>query len=196
MITSVEKSNLKKAAGFILRPIERWKQNCHEASLVLVKAGVGTRVARGFCKGVVGQHSWVVLGDDCYARDAVIIDPTLWSYDQAVRGIWIELAAVGKHFPHGSGSIWNFGKPTYHGGTVIGLNHKYKLSGEAIAFLSFLGALDIPGWITLLSSAPVGGWPAKEIITAAYGTEELRQLIPIDRVGMVTDLNPGGLYLK
>lgn len=42
--------------------------------------------------------------------------------------------------------------------------------------------------------APVGGWPSGEITKAVYQTEALSALIPIDRVGMHTDLNPEGLY--
>ena len=39
------------------------------------------------------------------------------------------------------------------------------------------------------------GWPSREIIAAAYADDRLRVLIPIDIVGMLTDANPGGLFL-
>jgi hypothetical protein len=40
------------------------------------------------------------------------------------------------------------------------------------------------------------GWPSSEIIAAMDDTDELRALVPIDILGMVTDRNPGGLYLS
>lgn len=112
------------------RPLVAFRFRCHEASLALVRSGVlpeGARVARGSCPGVGGQHSWVVLGGDCYDRKAQVIDPTLWCYDNAVREIW---------------------------------------KGRA-----------------------------DEIIGAMYDDERLSALVPIDIVGMITDRNPGGLYL-
>lgn len=69
--------------------LEAWAQQCHAASVRLVNSGVFggqfVRVARGGCRGVFGQHSWVVVGRDCYADDALIVDATLWSYDRAVE---------------------------------------------------------------------------------------------------------------
>jgi hypothetical protein len=179
----------------VLHPLEKWAHRCHEASITLVQAGIGVRVARGGCTGVGSQHSWVVDGDNCYARDAIIIDPTLWSYNKAVKGIWFGSAAQGWHRPHGTGQIWQWGKPECGNGPVIKLDPKTKLSDGARAFLDLLGPLDLQGWGVLLSSAPVGGWPAAEIVRAAYFTKELKAFIPIDRVGMLTDLNPHGLYM-
>lgn len=60
-------------------------------------------------------------------------------------------------------------------------------------FLELLGPLDLAGWAQLLH-APVGGWPAREIIAFAYRTKRLSALIPIDVVGMATDVNPNDLY--
>ena len=37
-------------------------------------------------------------------------------------------------------------------------------------------------------------WPAGPILTAMAETRGLKALIPIDILGMNTDLNPGGLY--
>lgn len=47
-----------------LEPLDRWAQQCHAASLELVRSEVlpGSRVARGSCPLVPGQHSWVVVG--------------------------------------------------------------------------------------------------------------------------------------
>jgi len=181
----------------VLAPLEDWSHRCHEASIALVKAGVGFRVARGGCTGVGSQHSWVVVGNNCYDPDAVIIDPTLWSYRDDVEGIWVGKAKTGWHRPHGAGNIWDWGKPHTSGGQMISLySSGNRLSDGVKAFLDLLGPLDMQGWCALLSHAPVGGWPAKEIVEAAYKTKELKMLIPIDRVGMLTDLNPGGLYLK
>lgn len=58
-----------------------------------------------------------------------------------------------------------------------------------------LGPLDRRAWHLLASQAPVLGWPAAEIIAAMDDTEELSAFVPIDRLGMLTDRNPGGLYL-
>ena len=40
---------------------------------------------------------------------------------------------------------------------------------------------------------PVGGWPAGEIFEAMTHTKGLEALVPIDLLGMLTDLNPDGL---
>jgi hypothetical protein len=47
-----------------------------------------------------------------------------------------------------------------------------------------------------VSHAPVLGWPAGEIIEAVCDTPGLGEVIvPVDRIGMLTDRNPDGLYL-
>lgn len=172
--------------------LDQWAGRCHEASLRVVKTtGVG-RVARGVARGVPSQHSWITLGDP-YDEEAAIIDPTLWSYDGGVTGVWRGTLADGRHVPHGAGSIWEWGRPSPGDGPVITLPTD-GLSREAQAFLRMLGPLDMEGW-SVLAHAPVGGWPAGEIIAAMYGVDRLSQHIPIDIVGMVTDLNPSGLYL-
>lgn len=176
-----------------------WSHQCHAASIHLVKSGVfpaslGARVGRGSCTGVGGQHSWVVLGGNCYDDRAHVIDPTLWSYDASVSGIWTGRANQRPHIPHGAGSIFEWGKPASYGGEPVDLGAT-GLSEWAKSFLVMLGPLDRRGWMSLFSHAPVGGWPAGEIIAAAYRNPELQALIPIDRVGMLTDLNPQGLYL-
>jgi hypothetical protein len=180
----------------VLDPLERWEHNCHAASVQLVRSGrFGVcRVVRGACEGVPGQHSWVILGDDCYDDRATIIDPTLWSYDDRELGIWTGTYRDGLHTPHGKGSIWNWGRPDRATGPVVKLTPRKPFSQSARNFLDMLGPLDQHGWITL-AHAPMQGWPAGEIIDAMCEDKSLRAYIPIDIVGMLTDRNPGGMYL-
>lgn len=176
--------------------LTRWKSQCHAASLHLVRSGLlpGSRVARGWCRGVASQHSWVVVGRDCYSPDALIVDPTLWGYVPSVEGIWRGSARDGRHVPHGGmGSIWTYGRPTRQGGPVVELTPSEPLSDGAQGFLNVLGPLDRGGW-ALLIGAPVMGWPAGEILAAIDDTPELAALVPIDLIGMLTDRNPGGMY--
>lgn len=116
-----------------LAPLSRWAKRCHEASLELARH-MGGRVARGMCPATMSQHSWLVLGNDCYDPDAVIIDPTLWSYDQSVDGVWVGTARNQLHYPHGRGSIWNYGKPTRPTGDIIVLTPTRPLSADAQDF--------------------------------------------------------------
>lgn len=170
-------------------------QDCHGVSIALLQAGlVQGRVARGWCAGVVSQHSWIVLGDDCYAEDAEIVDATLWSYRDDVEGVWEGTAAHGWHVPHQAGFIWDAPQPTAGPGPVVHLTPREALSTEAQLFLDVVGPLDILGWHQLIHS-PVQGWPAAEIIAACDDTPQLKALIPVDILGMLTDRNPGGLYL-
>jgi hypothetical protein len=174
-------------------PIETWHGQCHAISLAIVKAGLvpGGRVARGSCRGVGGQHSWIVNGRDCYDPKADIIDPTLWTYVPSVGSIWRGGPKTHKHTPHGAGSIWEWGRPVSGDGEPIELE---GLSKRAQLFVDMLGPLDFRGWNMLFSAAPVEGWPAGEIIEAANKNRDLAGLIPIDRLGMLTDVNPQGLY--
>jgi hypothetical protein len=179
-------------------PQARWARQCHGVSLAIVKSGVlapiSARVARGTCKGVLGQHSWIVLGPDCYDPRAEILDPTLRSYVESVPVLWWGTARDRLHAPHGAGSIWNYGKPEPGDGPPIELAPAEPLSKAARVFLDLLGPLDARGWMRL-ANCPVGGWPAREIIAAMDDTPEARAFVPIDILGMVTDRNPGGLYL-
>jgi hypothetical protein len=191
----------------VLSPLSRWGARCHAASLELVRSGVLgglARVARGACDGVGGQHSWVVLGGDCYARDALIVDPTLWSYREDVDDVWFGSYEVGWHRPHGQGSIWQWGRPPRAdemGEEPLELTPRQPWSEEAVSFLAALGRLGLRGWVQL-AHAPVEGWPAAEIIDAMCETPNPRLpeatlggYVPIDIVGMLTDRNPRGLYL-
>jgi hypothetical protein len=188
-------SELAEIAEETLAPLDRWACRCHAASVALMNSGrFGTcRVARGSADGVAGQHSWLVLGDDCYAN-TVVIDPTLWSYNPNVKGVWVGTYRHALHRPHGKGSIWNWGRPDEATGPVIELTPRQPFSLAAKNFLELLGPLDVRGW-AMLVHAPVEGWPAAEIIDAVCENPILRPHVPIDIVGMLTDRNPGGLYL-
>ena len=80
---------IQKALVALGSNLKEWNHQCHAASLRLVKAGVADRVARGSCKGVGLAHSWAVLGGGCYDEDATIIDPTLWSWNAKIKGVWL-----------------------------------------------------------------------------------------------------------
>lgn len=189
-------SDLVTWATKVLDPLDDWAHQCHAASVKLVKHGdLGVcRVARGACRGVTGQHSWVILGDDCYDQRATIIDPTLWSYDDTVSGVWVGTYQSRRHTPHGKGSIWRWGRPNGPVGPVMTLTPARPFSPNAQSFLELLGPLDFEGWC-MLAHAPVEQWPAAEILAAIENTEGLGGLVPIDIRGMLTDENPGGLYL-
>lgn len=185
---------LARAVARAIGPLEKWHHQCHAASLAVVRSGLANRVARGTCLGVGGQHSWAVAGSDCYADDARIIDPTLWSYSGEEPAVLVCSARRGMHKPSGKGSIWSWGRPApaAPGAKVVTLSPKARarLSLEARRFLSMVEPLDRRGW-DILASAPVEGWPAGEILEAMNATRALAQVIPIDRLGMLTDLNPG-----
>lgn len=185
-------------ARIIGAPFEMSARNCQEVSLAIVRSGLLSvaRVARGTCRGVDGHHSWVVVGTDCYATGVPIIDPTLWSYDPAVTGVWHGVSANnGRHVPHGGhSSIWTLGPPARATGPEVRLTPQTPLSANAQRFVDVVGPLDLRGWM-LLANAPVLGWPAAEILAAMDDTSELAALVPIDRLGMLTDRNPGGSYL-
>jgi len=157
--------------------------------------GPEARVARGSAIGVIGQHSWLVVGDP-YDEDAPIVDVTLWSYDDNQPKIWRGTLRDGVHRPQGSGSIWLIGGPPPDPeGEIIELQPPEDgWSFGAISWLDMIGPLDLRGWHHLFNG-PVEGWPAREIITQAASDKRLKALIPIDILGMVTDLDPSGLYL-
>jgi hypothetical protein len=187
---------LTTASELVLGDLSTWAYQCHAASITLVKAlSRPSRVARGTCPGVGGQHSWVVLGDDCYDESAIIIDPTLWSYRDDVDGIYIGPASVHGHRPHGHGTIWRYGRPADPTGPVIELARPVSRSARDFLSIAAPQGLDRQGW-AVLANSPIGGWPAGEIIAAMDDTPELSELVPIDRLGMLTDRNPQGLYLK
>lgn len=187
-------------------PMEQRSKNCHATSIHIVASGVfgpEARVARGTHHAVVGQHSWVVIPGITrnervplvYDIHATVIDATLWSYDRHYDVIAVVENVLITWLPHGWGNIWDYGPPRRM--EVDSTDYSPRLEGlseEAADFLRRIGPLDVFGWMRLFSS-PMMGWPSQEIITAAAQDPVLRPLIPIDIVGMLTDLNPGGLYL-
>lgn len=185
---------LDRLAEKIGVPFEDWAHNCHSISLRLLTTGEfgPGRVARGLAKNVLGQHSWIVCGQDVYARDALVVDPVLWSYDRAVTGIWTGRNRK-RHFPHGSGMIWDYPRPPEPREKAIGLTPGEPFSRGAQHFLDALGPLDMRGWMAL-TAGPMEGWPAAEIIAAIDDTPALRAVTPIDILGMLTDRNPRELY--
>lgn len=201
MTTTIDWADHEQIATDIGWPFADWSHQCHAVSIQIVKHYSIGRVARGACRGVGGQHSWITLGDP-YDPDATIIDPTLWSYDPSVEGILVTTIAAGAHRPHGwanGRTIWQWGVPESEGGPTIDLTPDKPLSREAEAFLkacrSAVTTLDRRFWWSLTNQAPLAGWPAREIIEAMYHTDLLAAILPVDIVGMVTDINPGGVYL-
>ncbi len=184
-----------------------WHHQCHAASIAIVRARIfpHARVARGWCAGVGGQHSWVVVGGRstdvlpaCFDRErAQIVDPTLWSYDKGVSGVWFGDYAAGKHTPHGGfGNIWDWGKPNEAApGQAVTLTPSTPLSKSTAYFVKILGPLDRQGWAMLANHAPVLGWPSGEILGAMLDTKAIALHVPIDKEGMLTDRNPSDLYL-
>jgi hypothetical protein len=197
----VKPTDVAKVEQAIGIPVADWGGRCHEISIAIVRtmyAPGEARVARGWCDGVPGQHSWVVLGMDCYDPDALIIDATLWSYLGETPQLWIGTmeweAELSRHRPHGQGSIWAWGRPQPPTGPVVELTPRKPWSPQAELFLELLGPLDREGWIRL-AHAPVERWPAGEIIDALCESG-FEGYVPIDIVGMVTDRNPMGIYLR
>lgn len=188
-------SGRERLVGLIGVPYEDWANRCHEISLALLRTGEfgRGRIARGFCHRVRGQHSWIVLGDDCYDPDADIVDPTLHAHMDVDGIVVTTMGETGWYRPHGSGSCFSVPPPQHHGGPDIELTPAKPLSVTAKIFLGDLGPLDLRGWAEV-AHLPVLNWPAAEIIRAMCDTEGLPALIPVDIRGMLTDLNPGNYY--
>jgi hypothetical protein len=192
---SIAAGDTDRIAAAIGIPFPGWAHRCHEISRRVLRTGLfgRGRVARGTCPGVTSQHSWIVLGDDCYDQDAVIVDPTLWSYVDAVDGIMVSLGGDLGHRPHGWQHCFTSPPPTWHGGEIIELTPAVPLRPSAASFLATLGPLDRRGWGEVAHMG-TRGWPAAEIIDAMCDTPGLEVLIPIDIRGMLTDRNPSGYY--
>jgi hypothetical protein len=137
---------------------------------------------------------------DCYDDDALIIDPTLWSYVDEVEGVWISTYRDSpyEHRPHGKGSVWDWGRPARADETSempLDITPEGGWSDDAQGFIDMLGPLGRTGWIQL-AHAPVEGWPSKEILAVMWQHPKISAHVPIDIAGMATDLNPSGLYLR
>lgn len=176
--------------------LDKWSHRCHECSLALVRTGIlpdVARVARGVCRGVALQHSWVVLGNP-YDPRAPIIDGTRWSWTGSTPTLdYYPTGRSHEYIPKGAGSIWDYGKPPLPLGDVIELEAELSPLAQSFLELAAPRGLDRDGW-HVLANSPVSGWPAGEILGAMYDDDRLRPLIPIDVVGMVTDRNPEELY--
>lgn len=179
----------------VLGDLRRYWHDCHAAALALKRSGAlppDARVARGAVQGVGGQHSWVVLDDDVYKPYAWVIDPTYWSYDDLASAPYVvvqrAIARARWYLPHGHGRLGELPLPGTSEPVALEVT-----DAEARAFLRKVGPLDPLGWMRLFNG-PMGGWPARTIVAAAYDDDRLRALIPIDVAGMLTDRNPGGLY--
>lgn len=181
-----------------------WAGNCHAASLEVVRwlrteHGIPARVARGG-HPEIGVHSWAILGEDPWDPRATIVDPTLLEYRNRKQpgqdlGVWIGEAHPKGHTPHGGmKTIWAVGRPPLPTGPLVELTPSFTLSRAAKSFLATLGPLDRDGWLLLASACPPLGWTSGEVYAAMDDTEGLSALVPIDRLGMLTDRNPGGLY--
>jgi hypothetical protein len=175
--------------------IEYFEHNCHGASLALVQSGLlpeGSRVARGFVQGVRGQHSWALVAPEMiYEPETYVVDITLWSYVPEAPRLYIAKAKHWPHRPHGFGRLEYLGPdPT---DPIISLG--VPISEGAKMFLQMYApaGLDRRAWMTLLNG-PMQGWPSKEIVDAASKTRELAAMVPLDILGMLTDVNPSGLY--
>lgn len=178
---------------------------CHGAAILavaeLAAEGVFARVARGRARYVNGQHSWVVVGDDVWDDDARIVDLTIARErgdDEAQ--VCLGSARGGFHFPHGAGSIWAAGMPLPDPGDPRPVH--LDLSGPAESFIGIIAAgtgsegttLDLSQW-EALARGPMVGWPAGEVIAAMHRNAETSFLVPIDRLGMATMIDPHSCYV-
>jgi hypothetical protein len=165
-----------------------WRNRCHEISLKILRTGKfgWGRIARGYAPGVMGQHSWIVLGKDVYAPDAVIVDPT-----RRPGLIIVNTASRLGYIPRGAGRISDGWKRPLAGKPVA--LDSTGMSPAAKRFLREIGPMDYQNW-AVLASGPVGGWPSSEIISAMADRDDMKALVPIDTLGHLTDRNPKGLY--
>lgn len=180
------------------KPLSAYAHQCHAASIALVQSGLlpgpgDWRVARGSCKYVRGQHSWVVLGDVFKPR--LILDPTLWSYREVDPEVLVCGRALGWHVPNGSGTLFWHGDWINGDGPIVALDEE-GLSLTARSFLAEIGPMDVQGWARLASGPVERGWPAAEIIDRMLDDRRLSALVPIDAQGHLTNRNPGGLYQR
>jgi len=190
--------NLDVVERAVGTPRELWKNRCHEISLALLKSdafvGIDARMARGFSIQITSQHSWIVLGKDVFDRTALVVDPT-WS-STVMNAPMISYARnFRSHRPHGWGMLTEY--PESGGGPEVEIKGMTSETAEWVEFVRMTvdGPLDVRFWCRLFSG-PLQGWPSRELVGLAAEMPELRFGIPVDVVGMLTDLNPNGLYLR
>jgi hypothetical protein len=87
-------------------------------------------------------------------------------------------------------------RPTRGEGPDIPLDAYDRLGRAAQMYMDLVLPLDYKGWCNFATHLGVLGWPAQQVVEAMYAQSNLRWALPIDLIGMVTDINPGGLYLK
>jgi hypothetical protein len=176
--------------------LEYWEHNCHGAALALVQSGLlpeGARVARGWAKGVRGQHSWAIVVSTATIYDGAntVVDITLHGYVPEAPRLYIAKAKAWPHRPHGQGELRTLGPERT--GPRIDLDVDLSTSAQRFLKMWAPRGLDIKGWMTLFNG-PMQGWPSKELVAAGYQTKAVRVMIPLDIVGMLTDENPSSLY--
>ena len=183
-------------------PLDAWAMQCHAASVALINSDLFSdrfrRVARGTAQGVFGQHSWVVLGEDCYNPNAIIVDVTLWSYDPKQPRVLIDRAKNLSHLPHGSNSIWDAGCPIPGDDEDMPLDLPFMHKAEPFYRMvrEKVGRTDRRFWMSLWSSNAMLGFNASALLEAFLDRyPDQAAIVPIDIIGMLTDRNPSGLYL-
>lgn len=183
----------------IHRPLTDFAHQCHAASVALVESGLLQRyadgepifVARGRARGIMSQHSWVTVGTPY--DPTTIVDLTMWSYNPCIDTVRIlDGADASSHYvPHGlSGE--NASEALRDMVLEMDPIHLDVSDPQAAAFLRGR-VLDVRAWMKLFS-CNVSTYPARAIIEAAHRNDRLRALIPIDLVGMLTEINVGGAY--
>lgn len=194
MFEQLRVANVEKAIGI---PRDKWANRCHEVAYALLVSSlmddVTARMARGWAQGISSQHSWIVTGNDVYDKTAKIIDPT-YASNRGSRPMIMIVDNLTSHSPHGYGEFSKF--PESKGGKEF-LPEFVSPSTRLWADMASMevGPLDAFWWAKMFSG-PMGGWPSRELVNWAYEEPALRALIPIDIVGMLTDRNPRGLYLR
>lgn len=177
-------------------PRSAWHTNTKQVAHDLVRSGLlpTCRVVVGFVSGVEGEHSWVTTSWDVYDKYALIVDPTMWTFRADIPDVWMGTLHDGLHHPKGEGFIWDSGYPENSSFQDTILLPQNGLSTYAKYFLSRVEPLNVAGW-TALMRLPMQGWPAGEILARMKEVPTLAPLVPEDLEGMLTEKNPGNLYL-
>lgn len=179
--------------------------------------GKAYQVVRGWSMPICSsQHSWVVIGDPLGVAGAIVIDVTRASYlRHEPQEVWVGRYGpkYAEYLPHGIAlnddgnkrvDLVDFGRIMPSKTEEV-----YPLSAEprtdmARAILRLMDAHKFSrfDWGRVASRLPLTGWgkPGTHYETIADIFEtmcedpNLELLIPVDRLGHVTDLNPSELY--